>query len=255
MKPRILKLSTMGRIILLFLIIIPVTLFAQKEVTWDYPINPETKEWSNFKSYDERLNAYNIPADILENMSTEELVKICLAYPEFRLIMTRNSLQEGYGYLKSIFNGFEELEKREDAGNQLINEYRKLNPLNVKIYGKLVEQGRFAFRFTYLELLLAQRPILLSMSNNTKKELLELSISNYEGKRDLTEYYATFGLQTQALVLGRLLDIDKYQAYISMRENDESVRRFIDSSILYDKSSLSAIVNLAKKYKSQLKNE
>ncbi|MCF8360911.1 MAG: hypothetical protein K9H26_19335 [Prolixibacteraceae bacterium] len=255
MKSTIMKLSTMGRIILLFLIIIPLTLFAQKEVTWDYPINPETKEWSNLKSYDERLNAYNIPGDILENMSTAELVKTCLAYPEFRLIMTRNSLQEGYGYLKSIFNGFEELEKREDIGNQLINEYRKLNPVDVQAYDKLVEQGRFVFRFTYLEILLAQRPLLLSMSNNTKKELLELSISNYEGKLNLPEYYASFGLETSSLVLGRLLDTDKYQAYISMAEGDECLRKFIDSSILYDKSSLSAIVNLAKNYKNQLKNE
>jgi hypothetical protein len=226
-----------------------------QEFTWDFPINPETEEWSNLKSYNDRLNAYNIPGDILENMSTAELVKTCLAYPEFRLIMTRNSLQEGYAYLKSIFNGFEELEKREDAGNQLINEYRKLNPADVQTYDKLVEKGRFAFRFTYLEMLLAQRPMLLSMSDNTKKELLEFCISNYEGKRNLSEYYSTFGLQTQALVLGRLLDIDKYQAYISMKENDGCLRKFIDSSILYDKSSLSAIVNLAKNYKNQLKNE
>ncbi len=196
-----------------------------------------------------------MPENILENMSTAELVKTCLAYPEFRLIMTRNSLQEGYGYLKSIFNGFKELEKREDVGNQLINEYSKLNPVNIQTYDNLVEQGRFAFRFTYLEILLAQRPILLSMNNNTKKELLELSISNYEGKHYLPEYYATFGLQTQALVLGRLLDIEKYQAYISIKESDEYLRKFIDSSILYDKSSLSAIVNLAKNYKNQLKNE
>ena len=44
----------------------------------------------------------------LQEMNTADLVQTCLNYPEFRLIMTRNSLKQGYEYLKSIFNGFKE---------------------------------------------------------------------------------------------------------------------------------------------------
>lgn len=102
-------------------------------------MKPGTEEWKSLKSYDERLNAYNIPIEVLEKMNTKNLVKTCLAYPEFRLIMTRNSIQEGYSYIKFIFNGFAELEKRKDAGCQLINEYRKLKPVEVKNYNELVD--------------------------------------------------------------------------------------------------------------------
>jgi len=244
------------RKILILSFIIPVLSFAQKqEFSWNFPVNPETKEWSNLKSYSDRLNAYDVPEDILERMNTAELVKTCLAYPEFRLIMTRNSIQEGYSYIKSIFNGFAELEKRKDAGFQLINEYRKLKPVEVKNYNELVNQGKYTFKFTYLEILLAQRTILFNMSIDEKKELLGLGISNYEGKNKLPEYYSSFGLETSTLVLGRLLDVDNYHAYISLAAKDEQLKKFIDSSILYDSSSLSKTINLAKNYEIQLKNE
>lgn len=86
-------------------------LFSQESKTWDYPVKPGTIEWSNLTTYEERLDAYNIPDNLLKNMNTGDLVQTCLNYPEFRLIMTRNSLQQGYDYLKSIFNGFNELKK------------------------------------------------------------------------------------------------------------------------------------------------
>lgn len=92
-------------------------------------------------------------------MNTTDLVQTCLNYPEFRLIMTRNGLQKGYDYLKSIFNGFKELENRIDAGKELLKEYKKLNPEDIKNYDTPFNQGGFSFRFTYIEILIAQRPI------------------------------------------------------------------------------------------------
>ena len=102
MNTKILKSNHLKRIIIILLTITPFTLLAQKEVTWDYPIKPGTEEWKSLKSYDEKLNAYNFPIEVLEKMNKKNLVKTCLAYPEFRLIMTRNSIQEGYSYIKSI---------------------------------------------------------------------------------------------------------------------------------------------------------
>lgn len=102
---------------------------------------------------------------------------------------------------------------------------------------------------------MAQRAILTNMSVNDKKELLELSISNYEGKYNLPKYYSSFGLETSTLVLGRLLDVDNYQAYISAAANDERLKRFIASSILFDSSSLAKTIDLAKNYEIRLKNE
>jgi hypothetical protein len=249
-----LKSFKMKKISFFILMLIPnLVCLSQSNASWDFPVKPGTVEWSNLKTYQDRLDAYNIPESILRNMSTAELVKTCLAYPEFRLILTRNNLQEGFAYLSTIFNGFNELGKRKDAGIQLINEYKSLNPINVQNYTDKIDQGRFTFKFTYVELILAQKPILNNMESTEKKKLLELGISIFEGKRNLPEYYSNFGLETSSLVMGRLLDVDSYYEYTSLE--DSALKRFVASSILVDYSSISKIMNLARSYKDQLTNE
>lgn len=54
----------------------------EKDDSYNFPIRPGTEEWISLDSYEARLNAYNIPEDILRNMSTLGLVETCLIYPE-----------------------------------------------------------------------------------------------------------------------------------------------------------------------------
>lgn len=114
---------------------------AQKSDVYNFPIKPGTEEWSKLKSYDERLNAYNVPENILKEMSTDGLIETCLNYPEFRLVMTRNSIQEGYNHVKSKFNGFRELENRPDAGVKLLDKYKQLDPSKIKTFETDLDKG------------------------------------------------------------------------------------------------------------------
>lgn len=230
-------------------------LFSQESKIWDYPVKPGTAEWSNLKTYEERLDVYNIPDKLLEMMNTIDLVQTCLNYPEFRLIMTRNSLQQGYDYLKSIFNGFRELEKRNDAGKELIKEYNKLNPIDIKNFDTPVKRGEFAFKLTYIEILLAQNTILTNLDDESKKELIKASISNYEATEKMPENYATFGLLTPALILGRLLDVNGHQGFISKKLKDDNLRAFVENTILFDAATLSDILSFSKTYLIKLENE
>ena len=223
--------------------------------TYDYTIKPGTKEWQNLKSYDERLNAYNIPDNLLGNMNTSDLVKTCLNYPEFRLIMTRNSLQQGYDYLKSIFNGFVELEKRKDSGKELINEYKKLNPADIKNYDTPVKRGEFSFKVKYIEVLLAQKPILANLDTENKKRLIEKSISNYATIETMPDEYATFGLITPALVLGRLLDLNKQSDFTIQKSKNQKLKAFVDYTEIGDTFVLPDIISCSKAYLKQLGNE
>jgi hypothetical protein len=87
-----------------------ITRAQTEEATWDYPVHMGTEEWNQLNSFSERLNAFNIPDDILTKMTTKNLVKTCLKYPWWILITSRDNNQAGYNYLKSVFNGFRELE-------------------------------------------------------------------------------------------------------------------------------------------------
>ena len=81
----------------MYLILFVCVVNAQTEtkVIWDYPVRYGTPEWETLKSYEEQLNAYNIPFEILKSISTEELVKVCLAYPEFSVMDVFNDRRIG----------------------------------------------------------------------------------------------------------------------------------------------------------------
>ena len=145
---------------------IPFISFAQtEEVTWNYPVHPGTEEWNKLNTFPERFNALNVPDDILTEMTTENLVKTCLRYPWWILITSRDNNQDGYDFLKSVFNGFRELEKRKDAGTELLKVYEKMMPEDIYQYKTLVKQGVICFEFTYIEMLLSQTNVLENMED------------------------------------------------------------------------------------------
>lgn len=194
----------MRKIIFLLLLIFPTILFAQQnEVTWDYPVKPGTKEWNNLKTYKERLDAYNIPVDILKTITTKELVKTCLDYPELRLIFTRNDLQAGYNYIATKFNGFKELESRSDAGKVLLEFYAEYNPEGFDPNFSNLEIGRYIVKFTYIELIMAQNNIWKNLTDNEAKELTFQCINKYNKKKKQQAYYGIIGIKTTALILAR----------------------------------------------------
>jgi hypothetical protein len=169
--------------------------------------------------------------------------------------MTRNSLQQGYDYLTTIFNGFRELEKRKDAGTELINVYIQLNPTDITNYNTPVERGGFAFKIKYIEILLAQKPILANLNKESKKILIDKSLSNYGIIEKMPDQYATFGLMTPALILGRLLDANNQQEFGTMKSKDDNLRGFINNGDIGDIQILTDIISFSKTYLKQIENE
>jgi len=249
------KLNHFVPLVLILFVNIKLATGQNQSRVYDFPIKPGTKEWESLGSYEEELNAYNIPTELLKYMNTADLVRTCLDYPEFRLIMTRNSFQEGYDYLKSIFNGFRELERRKDVGAELIKEYKKLNPADIKNFDTPLKKGKFSFSIKYIEILLSQRPIIATMDNKNQVELLKLVILNYNVIQKMPEDYATFGLMTPALVIARMLDVISYQDFTTRKSVDNILRDFVDYSYGVDINTLSDIISFAKAYLNQIENE
>lgn len=230
-------------------------IFSQEKKTWDFPVRPGSSEWENLLTFEDKLNAYNIPEDILYEMKTSDLVKSCLSYPELRLIMTRNSFQDGYNYLKTIFNGFNELENREDAGKELLKVYKKMDPGAIKNINIPAERGRYIFKFIYIEILLSQNKTIANIDKKNKKELIAVTLLNYEKRDKMPEHFSTFGKMSSTLILGRILEHDQYSKYGVQKKYADKIKRFIDNSYLEDVSTMLQIVALSKEYLNQLENE
>ena len=177
-------------------------------VTWDFPVNPGTPEWKELASYEEQLLAYNIPAEILKEISTQELVKVCLAYPEWGVIEAFNDRRIGLNNMMSHFNGFRELFLRQDAAKELIKVYSELEPLAIGTDWTLLQKGNHSFCINCIELLLAHGRIIEKLDTLDTQMLLDEVVLKYRQKRQLPNVYSLWGLSPTAGLCLSILDKD-----------------------------------------------
>ncbi len=229
------------KLLMILILFVPIIAFSQSDkLKWDYPVKPGSKEWLSITDFEKRLALLDIPENILQKISTEELVNICLSYPEFGLIYTRNDLQSGYNYIRSMFNGYRELETRPDAGKVLIKIYSGYKPDGFDLSSSDVEIGRFVFKFNYIEILLAQTEILNKLNPGDLHELLSLCSQKYKVKKDLQKYYGGIGLETTVLIIAR--QQDKKLVNVKMKYGDQKVNTFINNLSLDNMGLMDDIV-------------
>lgn len=92
---------------------------------YEYPITHYDAEWYKLPSVIEMRKVTQIPENVLEIISTEELVELVLEYPLLCDINAFSDKGTGYEHLKLQFNGIEELISRQDAYDKLLNKYRE----------------------------------------------------------------------------------------------------------------------------------
>lgn len=82
---------------------------------YQYPIVPGTPEWEKLQSLDEMIRVCQIPNDILENMSTDELVATVVDYPLAINILAYETPKKAIEVMRGYFNGLQELCARSSA--------------------------------------------------------------------------------------------------------------------------------------------
>lgn len=225
---KITKLRTMKTIfILLFSIVLLFPCNGQVEHSaWDFPIKPGSEKWKSLKSHLEKVNVCQIPSEILPNLSTPELVKICLDYPLLFTVTFFNNMQQGFEQNRREFNGFEELFKRIDAGETLINLYSEINPGDVELISTDLDKGLFKFRIFYLEILLSQDDLIKSLNMEKQKILLTECLTKVEEKAKAS--FSSFQILTTHLIMSRILLNNKFSNFlISYKENKSKYDQFV----------------------------
>lgn len=88
-----------------------------EEITtaYEYPIVPGMEEWKQLDSHVKKLEACQIPEDILENLTTPALVETVMNYPLLIDMLAYDTVEIGYQAVYGNFNGLRELQERKDA--------------------------------------------------------------------------------------------------------------------------------------------
>ncbi len=149
---------------------------------YNYPIEPGTDAWKDAGKHDDRVQACQIPEDILKKMTTGALLETVLNYPHFGDMWAYDSLQYGFERVAAEFNGLQELLNRKDTGIVILSKYRTMDPGAIDESWTSSEKGGYVMSFTYPEILLAQDSVLANMTESELEELLAVVLEKVVAK-------------------------------------------------------------------------
>jgi len=218
---------------------------------YDFLIKPGTPEWSNLKTENERFDAMQIPKDTLSSMSTPDLVATCLNFPAFGYITAFENIQTGFIILATKFNGLKELAKRQDAAKYLVSIYKETGKKGFNNPNLNLNEEYWTIKFTWIELLLAQNPMILSLGEEDKKKLLLICQDKYNLKRS-NEEYSLVSLTSTIFLMSRILyTVNDDQFELEYSQN-EALRTFVETSELTEQQIINIVLKLTNNY---LKNK
>lgn len=162
------------------------------ESNYTYPVQPGTEEWEQL-DHGERVLACQIPEEVMEQMTTEELATVVLEYPCFFDMIFYDSYQDGFEAVRDNFNGLQVLLKREDLAEGLLKIYRETD---VKQMLSLNDEQIFdeTLDLLYLETLIAQPEVRESASEEQLNEINSIAELNYSFQRDNQESIPSLSL-------------------------------------------------------------
>jgi len=147
---------------------------------YSYPIKNEIETWKKMTD-DKRMNACQLPDDVLKSISTLGLIRSFLDVPyPFSLLQGYSSMNPFYASWSVIyaFNSSIELLTRKDAVKSLITYYAAITL-------DCCEQTEFLYRLRTFECLFATPEILDAMNHDDKVEAVKLLLTRYKQWIDL----------------------------------------------------------------------
>ena len=214
---------------------------------YDYPVKPGTAEWKALGSHVEMLKVCQIPDSNLTRMSTADLLETVLNYPLFLDALAYNWPQQGFDAVSGQFNGLQELLKRPDGGTVLLAKYKAMDPKALGQDWTDLQKGGYAFKFMYIEMLLAQPTILNRFTAGQKRELVREQLVKTDAKRQ-SEIYGGLSQASSLWVIARVLEHVNYAPFMNAIAADSHYQGFVDKGSFADDAITQDIIKQAQGY-------
>ena len=217
---------------------------------YNFPLKPGMPEWAELKTGIDKVNALQIPQDILRRMTTRALVETCLNYPLYiTTIMLASSRKVGMEHMTKNFNGCVELLKRKDAYIYLSEKFLLFDPLAInEEWSDGVKGVNYTFELVKIELLLAQDIVLLSTSYENKIALLKEVLSKHEKMSTQPDYVVyLFSCEQLFFLMGKILQNSGNPDILSLVVNNKEIFKFLETGDLYSYYIVDEILSIVKK--------
>lgn len=111
---------------------------------YTYPINLSTiEEWRALQTLDEKIEACRIPDDLINQLSTEDLLSLALEYPLNMNLFLYNSIQQGLNSIMNYNHCLSALYQREDALELMRFIYSKIAAVQQQDSNQRIKQRIF----------------------------------------------------------------------------------------------------------------
>ena len=194
-------------------------------LAWSYPVRPGMAEWRQYRTGQQKWEACQIPQNILETLSTEELAEICFNFPLFLNFAAFDDERFGIRYVVNNFNGLKELSNRKDGARELVNIYRTCPVISQR------DENYTLTKLSYLELLLSDDAFIKQMDDGMYAELEKIVLEKYLGKLENSHIYSLYNIN-KTFLLGAVITVNRNSGKTFVQQR--TARRFIDNFDKYD---------------------
>jgi hypothetical protein len=216
-----------------------------KKVIWDYPVKPGMKEWDELKTEKAHVDALQVPDEILENMPTEDIVRLCISLPAFGHFTAFNTPQQGFGVMLSRFNVLQHLMLRKDAGKYLLSAYKDAGMSGFKKFP--YANNLWTIKLEYLELLLSQKEVLLPLTPAEKGELLMEARKKFSEKVKSESFASLPGLQSTVRIIVNTLE-DEVKRGVNNLSNKQMIEEFARTGLANNAEILNEVIRITDRY-------
>lgn len=236
----------MKRNIFLFSLLITTCSVFPQTIEWDYPVKPGTSDWKLLHNQSAKVQACQIPNDILTSIASDYLINLYLKYPLLFNILSFSTFENGMSNLKSNFNGYNELCLRPDVPNLLLNRYLSMSMDDPDPNWSIFRKGSFTLSAISLELLLSQHDILQKLNYNDQKILLVDAITKFDAKSKNVQVHDYLGLKSSSLLIVKILQEFNLSKHFTDPESINLLISFSNSTATRDDDKLVQIIQLGK---------
>jgi hypothetical protein len=138
---------------------------------YQFPFTRGDLKWKEYNSANSRKAALQIPEDILKDLSTKDLIDVCIDYPYLFDMTLYDDMESALDNICREFNGLKELLERENLIDELLTKYSSIPLLSTMVSKESAkDKATFSIQCATLRYIICHKTIYDRMSEEQKKK-------------------------------------------------------------------------------------
>ncbi|MEP6713706.1 MAG: hypothetical protein ABJA37_14865 [Ferruginibacter sp.] len=206
-----------------------------------YPVKPGSAEWNAAgasgigQSYplDPIYKLCQIPENILQSMSTLGLIQSLEENPCMVNMLLRDNSKQGRDEVLSRLNVSWILNKRADAGTNIIKYYESKDPNIISCIGVDYDKFLYATNWFFFNMVCTQDSILNQLDSPKKRKFAKIINEKFNTQLQYPKFFE-WSKTSSILLMSQLMISDNFQPYLVALQANPNLNFFAETGALVD---------------------